>query len=195
VCGFFDSPEDEYAVTLPFVKDGLQRGEKSFHIVDPALREEYTRRLGQAGISVGPTQETGQLEIRPWTEAYLRRGHFDQNDMLQLIQDVLGGARTAGYPLTRLIAHMEWSREDRPGVDDIVEYETRLNYVLPKYPDPVLWLYETPKYGGDVVMDILLTHPLVVVGGTVRTNPFFVPPDEFLEEIRARRSRSVSRAE
>jgi hypothetical protein len=28
--------------------------------------------------------------------------------------------------------------EDRPGVDDLVEYETRLNYILPKYPDPVL---------------------------------------------------------
>src|SRR6266478_1966478 len=49
--------------------------------------------------------------------------------------------RTAGgrgFPLTRLVAHMEWALEDRPGVDDLVEYETRLNYILPKYPDPVL---------------------------------------------------------
>jgi hypothetical protein len=29
----------------------------------------------------------------------------------------------------------EWALEDRPGVDDIVEYETRLNYVLPRYDD------------------------------------------------------------
>ena len=36
----------------------------------------------------------------------------------------------------RLLA-AEWALEDRPGVDDIVEYETRLNYVLPKYDDAV----------------------------------------------------------
>jgi hypothetical protein len=33
---------------------------------------------------------------------------------------------------------MEWALEDRPGVDDLVEYETRLNYVLPRYKDPVI---------------------------------------------------------
>jgi hypothetical protein len=36
-------------------------------------------------------------------------------------------------------------------------------------------------------MDILRTHPMVIVGGVLRENPFFVPPGEFLEELRARR--------
>jgi hypothetical protein len=27
---------------------------------------------------------------------------------------------------------------DKPGVDDLVEFETRVNYVLPKYDDPVI---------------------------------------------------------
>jgi hypothetical protein len=30
------------------------------------------------------------------------------------------------------------------------------------------------------------THPLVIVGGILQHNPFFVPPGEFLHEIRAR---------
>jgi len=55
-----------------------------------------------------------------------------------LIEEVLTEGRRRGFPLTRLVAHMEWALEDRPGVDDLVEYETRLNYILPKYPDPVL---------------------------------------------------------
>ncbi len=36
-------------------------------------------------------------------------------------------------------------------------------------------------------MDILRTHPMVIVGGVLQANPFFVPPDEFLRELRARR--------
>jgi len=33
------------------------------------------------------------------------------------------------------------------------------------------------------------THPMVIIGGILQQNPFFVPPDEFLSEFRQRRSR------
>ena len=36
-------------------------------------------------------------------------------------------------------------------------------------------------------MDILRTHPMVIVGGILQENPFFVQPDEFLRELRGRR--------
>jgi hypothetical protein len=35
-------------------------------------------------------------------------------------------------------------------------------------------------------MDIMRTHPMVVIGGMLQVNPFFVEPDEFLKELRAR---------
>ena len=36
-----------------------------------------------------------------------------------------------------IIDEQEAIVEDRPGVSDIVEYESRLNYILPKYDDAV----------------------------------------------------------
>ena len=138
VCAFFHSPEEEYRVLLPFVVDGLARGEKAYHIVDPRLREEHLRRLTDAGVDVARAQASGQLELKNWEDAYLREGHFDQDRMLGLIEEVLETGHAQGYALTRLMAHMEWALEDRPGVDDLVEYETRLNYLLPRYPDPVI---------------------------------------------------------
>src|SRR5437773_2534380 len=48
--------------------------------------------------------------------------------MLVLIEEVLKGGARQGFPLTRSVSHMEWALEDRPGVDDLVEYEARLNY-------------------------------------------------------------------
>ena len=137
VCAFFHSRDEEYRVLLPFIADGIDRGEKAFHIVDPRRRDEHLRTLEEAGIRVAEVQGSGQLEVRRWDEAYLRGGHFDQDAMLQLIEEVLLGGKAQGFPLTRLVANMEWALEDRPGVDDLVEYETRLNYVLPKYDDPV----------------------------------------------------------
>ncbi|MGQ0563315.1 MAG: MEDS domain-containing protein [Gemmatimonadota bacterium] len=138
VCAFFDSFDEELTVLMPFVKEGINKGQKAFHIVDPELRSDYARRLEQEGIEVSRAEQRGQFEIRTWDEAYLREGHFDQDAMLALIEEVLADGKTQGFPLTRLVAHMEWSLQDRPGVDDLVAYETRLNYILPKYKDPVI---------------------------------------------------------
>jgi len=138
VCAFFHSPDEEYRVLLPFIKEGFDRGEKAFHIVDPKLRENHLQRLRFAGIDVAAAERTGGFELRNWGDAYLRDGHFDEDRMLALIQEVLEGGAQQGFALTRLVAHMEWALEDFPGVDDLVEYETRLNYILPRYKDPVI---------------------------------------------------------
>jgi hypothetical protein len=138
VCAFFHSSDEEYRVLLPFIKDGFDLGEKAFHIVDPKRRAEHVRRLASAGIDVEAAETSGQFELRNWADAYLRDGHFDQDRMLALIEQVLDGGTQQGFALTRLIAQMEWALEDRPGVDDLVEYETRLNYLLPRYKDPVI---------------------------------------------------------
>jgi hypothetical protein len=137
-CAFFSSKDEEYRILLPYVKEGFSHGDKAFHIVDPQHRAAHLRRLEQEGIDVGAVQRSGQLEVCRWEEAYLRDGHFDQNRMLALIEEVLQGGKAQGFPLTRLLANMEWALEDRPGVEDVVEYETRLNYVLPKYDDAVV---------------------------------------------------------
>jgi hypothetical protein len=40
VCAFFDSPDEEQRILAPFVRDGLERGERAFYIVDPAQRAD-----------------------------------------------------------------------------------------------------------------------------------------------------------
>ena len=137
VCAFFHSKDEEYRVLLPFIKDGFEQGERAFHIIDSRNFPEHLRRLQEVGIDVAQAEGKGQLEVRRWEDAYLREGHFDQNRMLVLIEEVLTGGKARGFSLTRLVANMEWALEDRPGVDDIVEYETRLKYILPKYDDAV----------------------------------------------------------
>src|SRR5688572_19708668 len=136
VCAFFDSFDEELRILGPFVQEGLERREKAFHIVDPDLKQSYRDRLTKADIPLKQAEASGQFHLATWDEAYLRDGHFDQNRMLALIEEVLQSGPREGFPLTRLVAHMEWALEDRPGVNDLVEYETRLNYVLPRYKDP-----------------------------------------------------------
>ena len=34
VCAFFHSKEEEYQVLMPFIKEGIERGDHAFHVVD-----------------------------------------------------------------------------------------------------------------------------------------------------------------
>jgi hypothetical protein len=137
VCAFFHSRDEEYQVLLPYITEGFDHGHRAFHIVDPEHRTDHLCRLAAASIDVDQREQAGELEVRVWQEIYLREDRFDQDRMLALIEEVLREGHERGYPLTRLLANMEWALEDRPGVEDIVEYETRLNYILPKYNDAV----------------------------------------------------------
>jgi hypothetical protein len=79
-----------------------------------------------------------------------------------------------------------WALKDQPGVTDLIEYEARLNYLLPKYDHITVCVYDLAKFSAGVIMDVVRTHPLVIIGGNLQENPFFVPPDEFLRELRSR---------
>jgi hypothetical protein len=185
-CAFFNSRDEEERVLLPFLKEGMQAGDKFFHVLRDDYRVARRRSLESSGIDLATAEQTGQVELRPWEQAYLRGGQFDQDAMLDLIQQVLSDGKQQGFGLTRLWANMEWALEDLPGVHDIVEYETRLNHVLPKYDDVVVCTYDISKFSAAVVMDILRTHPEVIIGETLQKNPFYVAPDAFLEELRSR---------
>ena len=137
VCAFFNSLDEQYRVLRPFIKDGVDRGERALHIVDPEVRDEHLKRLGEAGVDVERSMASGQLTVRLWQDAYRREDRFDQDAMLAMIEEQLQSA-AAGSRRIRLMAQMEWSLIHKPDVDDLLEYETRLNYVLPRYDAPLI---------------------------------------------------------
>jgi hypothetical protein len=188
VCAFFNGIDEQHRVLRSFIKDGFDQGDKAFHLVDPKRRDEHLRRLAEAGIDVQEAMEIGQLEVHPWEDGPLRGGRFDQDTWLAAFEQVLKSGPAAGYAQTRFLAQMEWALVDLPGVEDLIEFETRVNHVVPKYDDTVICTYDLSKFGASVVIYALRTHPAVIIGGLLQENPFFVPPDQLLREIRERRS-------
>jgi hypothetical protein len=195
VCAFFNSDDEEYRVLLPFIKDGLECGDKAVHVLNPQQHQDHLERLVASGIDPAAAQQRGQLELRTNTEVYLPDGRFDQDRMLQVFERLASGNAPGGFPLSRICCRMDWAVEDRSRVDDVIEFESRVNDVWRHHDDAVICTYHLGQFGGDAVIDIMRTHPLVIVGGILQHNPFFVPPDEFLREFRQRRaSRSGSPA-
>jgi hypothetical protein len=188
VCAFFNNADEEYRVLLPFIRDGFERGDKAVHVVNPDQRHDHLRRLAAVGIDPEAATQSGQLEVCINTEAYLREGRFDKDRMLAAFEQMASGNTKGTFPLSRICCRMDWAIEDRSYIDDLVEFESRVNDVWRRHDDAVICTYHLGKFGGDTVVDIMRTHPMVIIGGILQRNPFFVPPEEFLPELRERRA-------
>src|SRR5207244_10485633 len=79
ICGPFRSPEEEYELLLPFIKEGFERGEKAFHVVHPRLRDDHVRRLESAGIDAEGIGKSGQPQLCDWEQPYFPDGRFDHD--------------------------------------------------------------------------------------------------------------------
>jgi len=182
ICAFFNSRDEEHRLLDPFVLDGLQRGEKISYIVDPAERSESVRHFRQLGLDMPKLLGLGDFELQTWPETHLRGGHFNPDAMLKLSEEIMNACRS---PRMRMVSDMGWA-VDQEDTTDLIEYEARANVLIAKYQHVVICIYDTAKFGGDVVIDVLRTHPMVLIGGVVQMNPFFVPPEQFLNELRQR---------
>src|ERR1051325_6537223 len=77
-CAFFNSQEEEERVLLPFLKEGMQAGDRFFHVLRNDNQPARRRSLEQSGIDLMTAERTGQVELRPREQAYLRGGKLDQ---------------------------------------------------------------------------------------------------------------------
>jgi hypothetical protein len=187
VCAFFKSREDEYRVTLPFIKDGFECGDKAIHIIDPARRADHLQRMASFGIDTASTQQSGQFALHAWSDTFFREGPFDPDRQLALLEDALKSGRQHGFPVARYVAHAEWALEEGASVDVLLQFEARVNHIWPRSADTVICTYDLARFDGDTIIDAFRTHPMVIIGGILQQNPFFVQPEEFLREVRERR--------
>jgi hypothetical protein len=184
-CAFVDSRAEMYRIFDPFVSEGFERGERVSCMFGPEERADWVRHFRLVGLDLPRLLQQGRFEVRTWSEASDRGGRFDKEVMLRLLGELLGGSRS---PRIRLVSEMGWAgwAGDDRGAVDLLEFEARANYLMPSHEHVVICIYDTAKFGGDIIIDILRTHPMALIGGMLQVNPFFVPPAEFLAELRSR---------
>jgi hypothetical protein len=179
---FFNGKDEENAVLLPFMAEGIAAGDTCVIICDAGECEERLRSLAGAGIDVAAAEGSGRLELRPFEKAQVADGYFDPNRMLAGLQaEVTRGLHA--QRTTRLWSNMDWVLKGLPGTDRLVECESRFNEISQKSNDVVVCAYDTAKFRADLLLNVLRTHPIAIIGGKLRENPFYVAPVDLLKEL------------
>jgi hypothetical protein len=180
VCAFYHGPAERYDVLLPFLRAGLASGDKCICVVEASDVAVVAGDLrGDPGERPTPTEH--QLEILSSDQVYLRTGAFDGDLMLDFWNVAVSSALgESGFSFVRSVGDTTWAFNDPSFADDLIVYESRVNRFLPLYPQVMLCIYDTERVSGEMIVDVVKTHPKVLVQGAIVENPDYLDPDEFL---------------
>jgi hypothetical protein len=179
VCVFYPSLADRDEILIPYLREGLQADHKCFCIVDATEPEAVLDALGTE-VDLPSALGHRQLEVQRAQDIYLRDGDFSTEAMLEFWKHSSAATRQGGFDFTRAIGEATWALSSMPHFEELVGYEARLNQFLSGYPQVTLCMYELDRFSGEILVDVLRTHPKILIGDRVFENPYYLEPDEFL---------------
>jgi PAS domain S-box-containing protein len=178
LCCLFETEEEHRAVLTPFFRQGLEGGEKVLYIVDIRKADTILDYLRDGGLDVEPYLARGQLVILNRNDAYIREGVFDPDGMIGLLRTETERALAEGYMVLRVTGEMTWALQGFPGSERLIEYETKLNELLPGSRCLAICQYDRRRFEPTALLDVLHTHPIAVIGTEVCENFYYIPPPE-----------------
>jgi hypothetical protein len=181
ICGLYSGPRQRDEVLMPFLEAGLVAGEKCICVVDGSDPSEIIASLGRQ-VDASACCANKQLDVIRASDIYLRSGRFSAQEIVgswkAAISEVMYDGR---FDVARAVE--TWSLRDVvPNTRELLLLEAQMNRFLPLYPQVILCLYDIDRFGGGIVVDLLKTHPWMLVGGMLIENPFHMTPDEVLAE-------------
>ncbi|WP_247728640.1 sensor histidine kinase [Halovivax limisalsi] len=175
---FYEDRQERFATVAPFVRQGIERGERVMYVHDVLSKAEILAELRGGDVDVDGALESGQLTFHSLEETYLRTGRFDPDDMLSVYGDAIEEAKDQ-YPGLRVTANTNFILDDYATVDDFMAYESRVNELFEGEDCIALCHYDRERIPPDVLTDVIRTHPHIVYEGTVCHNFYYTPPAEF----------------
>jgi signal transduction histidine kinase len=176
----YESLEDRFAVAIPFIRIGLDRGEKCIYIADDGTEAALRDSMSAQGIDVERAIATGSLVLATKDSAFLKHGSFDPEWMPTFWREATAEALHQGFSALRATGETEFVLSGAPGLGRWMEYESRLTQVLADLNCFALCQYNRQILSPEQILDVIRTHPTVIYRGVVCRNIYYVPPDEFL---------------
>lgn len=180
LCLIYETAEEQFAAVVPFIRVGLERGEKCVYIADENASGEVIERMRKGGVDTKAALASGAFSVMTKKEAYLKQGFFDPDWMIRFLKEATDSAVAEGYTGLRATGEMTWMLGGDPGSDRLIEYEAKLNYFFPENNALAICQYNIGRFSPEIIMDVIRTHPLVIYRGQVCRNFYYTSPEEML---------------
>ncbi|HXM51487.1 MAG TPA: MEDS domain-containing protein [Pyrinomonadaceae bacterium] len=175
VCTLYDQRDEELAIAVSYIRAGLDRGELCVCVVDDG-GESILDALVSEGVDIDAEMRKGRLTI---FEKPLAQG-LKTLDMLGKIEQFASESRKAGYAGFRIVGEMSWALDG--DLKALAEFEARLNLnrVWERHACAGLCQFDVRRFKPETLREMIIVHPLVVIGDRICRNPYYVAPEQYL---------------
>jgi DNA-binding CsgD family transcriptional regulator len=181
VCGLYSGPAERDKLMVGFIGEGLRTGNTCLCLVDEVEPEEVLAKLwGECGAGL-----SDQLDIDRASQVYLESGRFSSERMLDFLSSTADTAARGEFPVLRAAGEMSWvlpnhSRSADDFAYDYFAYESGVNRVVAQKSSVFMCMYDLQSFSAAMLVDVLKTHPKVILDGAVLDNPHYLSPDAYL---------------
>lgn len=184
----YESRAEQFAVAIPFLEEGLERGERCCYATATNTERDVRDALRAYGVDVEEAIESGALRFRDARELYLDDGEFTMEPMLANVEELSNEVSDRGrYAGLRMAAETSWLHDCSIDHEEFLDYEAHANHLFPQTDLVGLCQFDRTRLPSDYVDGIIRTHPLLTVRETVTANPYYQDPDEYRAERPAHR--------
>ena len=185
MCLIFDSEEQRRKIVSQYLDAGFRQGEFVRYLTDKTSPEDVRSWLLEMGVELPEAGGSGSFGIFKADSVYCPNGHFDPREMIKGMLLSYDKAKKGGYRGTRSCGEMTWALKGIPGSDRLFEYEALISTITETYPHKGMCMYDARLFDGATLLNVLKVHPYMVAQEQIVRNPFYVRPEEFLEELKS----------
>lgn len=178
LCALYSGAVERDDLLMPFVQAGLREGDRCLCLVDQVEPQQVRQRLVDEKDDDHELR-TGQLDVERASSVYLESGRFSAESMATFIEDSAETAAENEFSHMRVAGEMSWVLPGPPGAEEFFAYESCLNEVETQIPSVLMCMYDLELFGTSMLVDVLKTHPKVLVGTTVLDNPDFLTQEQY----------------
>jgi signal transduction histidine kinase len=190
LCIIYETQEEQFAAALPFLRSGLERGEKCLFVADENSGAAVLNALRKAGTDVDHHLRSGALILA--NKPSVKPGRFDPDWWIDFLSQSIQGIGDHKFSGMRTwLGEMTWALAEEIAPETLIEFESKVNQFVRDHDVRALCQYRRHRFSPELILGIIRTHPVVVYGGIICKNPYYVPPEELLKPNQA--SREVER--
>ncbi len=171
---FYKTRTEQFAVTVPFIAIGLERGERCLYIADDNSVATVIEEFEKGGIDVEGAQKSGALTIGTKHDTYLRHGVFEPAKMTHDLCHEVKESIRLGYTAFRATGEMTWALSLSSALAQLSEYETKLHAAFPGQ-FVGMCQYNERGFNERIIADMIRIHPVVIARGKLLQNRFHQP--------------------
>jgi hypothetical protein len=174
VCHLFEDTNEQKAVVLPFLLEGLRQGDACLYITGRQPVDDWYFELQAFGVDVQRERERNALEVITGAE-YRRPQEFTSvlkaRELLDFIND-----RLRDFSGVRIAGDVAWEWDPPLPADKLCHWEATANLVFDDLDVVTICQYDLSADSPALIDSALRTHPLVVLTQQLFANPFYEAP-------------------